>query len=69
MKWRSASGVFYDHIISIKLMGKFFKIATKLVTLYVTKCWAIKKQPVHKMSVIEMRILGWISGNTRKDMI
>ena len=37
--------------------------------LYVTKCWAIKKQHAHKMSVAKMRILKRIHGNTKKDRI
>jgi hypothetical protein len=38
--------------------------------LYGTECWAVKKQHIHKMStfmsVVEMRMVRWISGNTRK---
>ena len=37
--------------------------------LYDTKCQAAKKKHIHKMGVIEMRMLKWISGNTMKDMI
>ena len=33
-----------------------------------TECWTIKKH-VHKINVVEMKILSWISGNTRKDKI
>ncbi len=36
---------------------------------YGSECWAVKKQYIHKMIVAEMRILRWISGNTRKDRI
>ena len=39
------------------------------VILYDTKCWDIKKQHVHKMSVIEMRMLRWIMKNTNKDKL
>ena len=35
--------------------------------LYGTECWAVKKQHFHKMSVVEMRMLRWISG-TQKDL-
>ena len=31
--------------------------------------WAVKMQYNHKMSLVEMRILRWISGNTQKDKI
>ena len=37
--------------------------------LYGTKCWVVKKQHIYKMSVVEMRRLRWISGNTPKDRI
>ena len=32
---------------------------------YVTECWFIKKQHIHKMSVVEMRMLGWINEYTQ----
>ena len=35
--------------------------------LYGTKCCIIKRKHVHKISVTEMRISRWISGNTKKD--
>lgn len=37
--------------------------------LYGTECGATKKQHIHQMSVIEMGLLIWISGITRKDRI
>ena len=37
--------------------------------LYDIECWAIKKQHVHKKCVLEMRILRWIRGKTKKDRI
>lgn len=37
--------------------------------LYGTECGATKKQHIHKMRVIEMRFLIWISGITQKDRI
>ena len=36
--------------------------------LYETECWATKEH-VDKMSVIEMRMLRWMSGKTRKDRV
>ena len=35
--------------------------------LYGTKCCIIKRKHVHKISVAEIRISRWISGNTKKD--
>ena len=54
--------VFCDHRTPIKLQEKFYKTTTSAVMLYDNKCWAIKKQHVHKMNVVEMRILLSISG-------
>jgi hypothetical protein len=55
--------VIVEYILSEK--GKFYKAAVRPAILYGTECWAVKKQRVHKMSVAEMRMLRWISGNTR----
>ena len=30
------------------------------------ECWIVKKQDIHKMSVVEMKMLRRISGNTQK---
>ena len=51
-------------IILIKLKRKFYKTAIRLA-----KCWAIMKWHICKMSIVEMRMLRWISGNTWKDRI
>lgn len=69
LKWRGASGVLCDKRIPLKLKGKFYKTAIKPVMLYGAECWATNKQQVHKMSVAEMRMLRWMSGNTRKNKI
>ena len=34
-----------------------------------TKCWAIKRNHVQKMSVIELRMLHWMCGNTQRDKV
>ena len=36
---------------------------------YDTKCWAIKKQHINKISVAEMRMLRWISEKVQKNRI
>lgn len=33
------------------------------------KCWTLKNQHKNKVSVADMRILHWMCGKTRKDMI
>jgi hypothetical protein len=37
--------------------------------LYGTECWAVKSQHESKVSVVEMRMLRWMSGKTRHDRI
>jgi len=65
--WLNLCQVIYTGI-PIKLKRKFYKIAIQLTMLYGTECWAVKKQHIHKMSVVEMRMLRWISG-IQKDRI
>ena len=55
-----------DHRVLIKLKGKIYETVIRLVIPYDTRCWNIKNQHMHNMSVIEMRMLRWISGNTKK---
>ena len=64
MNWRSTSRVLCDHRILIQLEGNFYHTTIQPAMLYGTECWIVKKQHIHKISVIEMRILRWISGNT-----
>ena len=39
------------------------------VMTYGEECWPIKKQHMHKMNVVEMRMLRWMCGKIRKDKI
>ena len=68
MNLRSVSRVVCD-CIPIKFKGKFYRTVIRPNMLYDIDGWAIKKQHLHKMSIVEMRILRWIRGNTRKDKI
>jgi hypothetical protein len=40
-----------------------------VVWMYGTKCCAVKNQHDNQVSVTEMRMLRWMSGKTRRDMI
>ena len=37
--------------------------------LYGAECWPIKKSQVHRMKVVEMRMIRWMCGHTRLDKI
>ena len=58
-----------DCRIPTKLRGKLYKTSIRPAMLYGTECQAVKKQHIYKMSVAEMGMLRWISGNKRKDGI
>ena len=51
-KWMPS--VVCDCRMPIKLKGKFYKIAIKPIMFHDTKCWAIKRPSIHKMSVVEI---------------
>ena len=38
LKWRVATGVLYGRKFSIRLKGKFYKVAMRLALLYGTEC-------------------------------
>ena len=68
LKWR-ATRVLCDRNILLWLKGKFYRTAIRPALLYDTECWAIKRHHAQKMSVAEMRMLRWMSGNTRRDKV
>ena len=68
LKWRRASSVLCDKKVPLKLKGKFYRTTVRL-TLYGTKCWAVKSQHENQVSVAEMMMLRWMSGKTRHDRI
>ncbi|KAM2108225.1 hypothetical protein ACFX1Q_025101 [Malus domestica] len=55
--------------MSLKLKGKFYRTTIRPEMLYGTKCWAVKHQHVHKMGVVEIRMLRWMCGHKRKNKI
>ncbi|KAM2859996.1 hypothetical protein COP2_025345 [Malus domestica] len=66
MKWKSASGVLCDRRRPLKLKGNFYRTTIRPAMLYGIECWAVKHQHV---GVMEMRMLRWMCGHTRKDKI
>ena len=69
LKWRSATGVLCDKKFSIRLKGKFYRVAIRPTLLYGTECWPVKKIHEQKMEVEEMKMLRWMCGNTIMDKI
>jgi hypothetical protein len=69
LKWRQASGVLCDPRVTLKLKGKFYRTAIRPSMLYVAECWPTKMRHVQQLSVVEMRMLRWICGHTRRDRV
>ena len=69
MKWKSATGVLCDRTVPLKLKAKFYRTAIRPALMYGTECWATKRCHIQKMSVAEMRMLRWMSGNTMRDKV
>ena len=53
----------------LSLKEKFYRTAIRPTLLYGTECWANKKQHIHKISVVEMRMLRWMCSKTRMDKV
>ncbi|VFQ94525.1 unnamed protein product [Cuscuta campestris] len=68
-KWRLASGVLCDPKISRRMKGKFYQSVVRPAMLYGAECWAVKKTHVHRLHAAQMRMLRWMCGKTRLDMI
>jgi hypothetical protein len=57
LKWRQASGVLCDPRVPLKLKGKFYRTAIRLIMLYEAECWPTKRRHVQQLSVAEMHML------------
>ncbi|XP_059302163.1 uncharacterized protein LOC132054118 [Lycium ferocissimum] len=66
---RLAFGVLCDINVSSSLTGKFYRVVVRPTLLYGAECWLVKNTHVQKMSVAEMRMLRWMCGCTRMDMV
>ena len=55
MKWRSPLRVLCDSKIYILSYREFYKKSIKHALFNDTRCWAVKKQHVYEMNVIEIK--------------
>jgi hypothetical protein len=56
LKWHQVFGVLCDPRVPIKLKGKFYRTAIRLVMLYGAEYWPTKRRHAQQLSVAEMRI-------------
>ena len=57
LKWRFAYGVLCDRRMPTRLKKKFYEKRIRPAMSYGAECWSIKKHHVHKMDVVEMKML------------
>ncbi|KAF3639557.1 hypothetical protein FXO38_22586 [Capsicum annuum] len=69
MKWRLASGVLCDRKVPLRLKGKFYRVEVYQSTLYGVEYWLVKNSHIQKLKVVEMRMLRWMCGPTRRDRV
>jgi hypothetical protein len=69
MKWRKASGVLCDKRISIRLTCKFYRSVVRPTMLNGSECYTVDKGIEQSMSVVEMRMLRWMSEVIREGRI
>ena len=67
--WRKLSGALCDKKMNARLKGKVYKTAVRPAMIYGSETWGIKKAQEKKMTVVEMRMLHWMCGVTKKDKI
>lgn len=69
LKWQLTSVVLCDWCMSTRLQGKFSRTTIRLSMICGAECWPTIVQHLHKMSVVEMRMLRCMSCKTMKDGI
>ena len=60
LNWRLAYVVLCDQQMPTRLKGKFYRTVIRPTMTYGVDSWTIKKKHMHKMGVVEMKILRWM---------
>ena len=68
-RWRDLSGVMYDKKVPTKLKSMLYKTVVRPAMVYVSECWALRKQEEQRLHTTEMKMLRWSQGKTRRDRI
>ena len=67
--WKRVSGILCDRRISLRVKGKLYKTFLRPAMMYDAETRAVKKAQEKKLGVAEMRMLRWMSGVTKLDII
>jgi len=68
-KKRNASGVPCDKKIPLSLKGQVYRTVVRPTLLYGAQYWPVKRTQVHRLMVVEMRMIRWMCGYIRLDRI
>ena len=68
-KWKKAAGVLCDKKILFRLKGRVYRTVIRPALLYGAECWPIQKTQVQRLMIVEMRMIRWMHGFTRRDRI
>ena len=69
MSWKKVSGVLCDRKLSARVKGKMYKSVVRPAMRYGMEMVAVMKRQVGKMEVVELKMVRWALGVTRKDKI
>jgi len=61
--------VLCDKRMPVGLKGKIYRMVVRPAMLYGSKCWPTKKTQIQRLMVAEMRMIRWMCGYTRMDII
>ena len=67
--WYRVSGILCDRRISLRVKGKIYKTVVRPATMCGAETWAVKKAQEKKLDMAKMRMLRWMSGVTKLDII
>ena len=67
--WRKVSGVIYDKRLPARVKGKVYSSVVRPATVYGLETVAVTKKQIEEMEVVEMKMLRFAMGVTRKDKI
>ena len=68
-RWRRVSGVICDRRLPARVKGKVYSSVVRPAMVYGLETVAVTKKQVEEMEVVEMKMLRFVMGVTRKDKI
>ena len=69
IKWRTATRVFCNKSVPLKLKDKFYRVAVRPALLYGSECWSLRNAQERRLDTAKMCMLRWMCGRTMMDHI